>query len=80
MLVSKPSEGSMQSSKKSHSNRLQIKEIGRFIKNVFLTYNTFLIKVLFSIISFKFYKKRIFSVFITHIHTVKNVFHNNLYR
>lgn len=32
MLVSKPSEGSMQSSKKSHSNRLQIKEIGRLGK------------------------------------------------
>lgn len=28
MLVSKPSEGSMQCSKKSYTNRLQIKEIG----------------------------------------------------
>lgn len=30
MLVSKPSESSMQGSKKSYSNRLQIKEIGLF--------------------------------------------------
>lgn len=28
MLVSKPSESSMQGTKKSHSNRSQIKEIG----------------------------------------------------
>lgn len=35
MLVSKPSEGSMQCSKKSYTNRLQIKEIG-LLKNYFL--------------------------------------------
>lgn len=34
MLVSKPSEGSMQCSKKSYTNRLQIKEIGQ-LNNLF---------------------------------------------
>lgn len=33
MLVSKPSEGSMQCSKKSYTNRLQIREIGLFKPN-----------------------------------------------
>jgi len=37
MLVSKPSEGSMQCSKKSYTNRLQIKEIG-LLNNYFYIY------------------------------------------
>jgi len=33
-MVSKPSEGSMQCSKKSYTNRLQIKEIGLLEKRL----------------------------------------------
>jgi len=39
MLVSKPSEGSMQCSKKSYTNRIQIKEIGQL--NNFFYIGTF---------------------------------------
>lgn len=48
MLVSKPSECSMQCSKKSYSNRLQIKEIGLSIKQLIIA---ILVNCLFNFIN-----------------------------